>query len=314
MYLGIDLGGTNIAVGLVDPQLNILYRASRPTHAVRPFQEIIQDMAELSRKVTTAAGYTMDAVQGIGIGAPGTIDSQKGEVVYANNLNWHHVPLAQALGAYFPGIPIAVENDANAAAYGEYVSSGDTVDSFIAITLGTGIGGGIILNKQIYHGFNGAASELGHLTLVHNGEPCTCGKKGCWEAYASVTALIRQTTAAIAENPHSLMATLAKESRGVSGRTSFEAAKAGDPIAQRVVKQYLDYLADGITSVINIFQPTVLVIGGGISREGDYLLKPVQAYVNNFTYCKEVPQTQLKIATLHNDAGLIGAALASAKK
>ncbi|MEG1879767.1 MAG: ROK family protein, partial [Oscillospiraceae bacterium] len=169
---------------------------------------------------------------------------------------------------------------------------------------GAGIGGG----------FNGAGAELGHITLVHNGEACSCGRKGCWEAYASVTALIRQTDTAILNNPTSLMAKNAEKDGEVNGRTSFDAAKAGDTVALEVVKKYIEYVADGISSIINIFQPNVLVIGGGISKEGDYLLEPVKKYVEKVTYCKEVPQTEIKIATLRNDAGIIGAALATNAK
>ena len=312
MYIGIDLGGTNIAVGLVDDTPSVIAQASRPTDAKRPYQEIIRDMAELCKEVTEKAGYTMEDIQGIGVGSPGTIDSTNGEIVYANNLDWHHVPLVKELKTYYPDIPMAVENDANAAAYGEYVVNGDNAESFLAITLGTGVGGGIVLNKKIYRGFNGAGGEIGHFTLVHDGEYCTCGKNGCWEAYASVTALIRQTEAAIKAHPDSLMRKKAEENGSVSGRTAFEAAKEGDAAAQQVVDTYLEYVADGISSVINIFQPNVLVIGGGISREGDYMLKPVQKYIDKYTYCKDIPQTQLKIATLFNDAGIIGAALASA--
>lgn len=312
MFIGIDLGGTNIAVGLVDNTPSVIAQASRPTNAKRPYQEIIRDMAELCKEVTENAGYTMTDIQGIGVGSPGTIDSTNGEIVYANNLDWHHVPLVKELKTYYPDIPMAVENDANAAAYGEYIVNGDNTESFLAITLGTGVGGGIVLDKKIYRGFNGAGGEIGHFTLVHNGEYCTCGKNGCWEAYASVTALIRQTEAAIKANPDSLMRKKAEENGSVSGRTAFEAAKEGDAAAQQVVDTYLEYVADGISSVINIFQPNVLVIGGGISREGDYMLKPIQQYIDKYTYCKDIPQTQLKIATLFNDAGIIGAALASA--
>ena len=311
MYIGIDLGGTNIAVGLVDSTPKVVAQASRPTDADRPYQEIVRDRAELCKEVTEDAGYTMEDIQGIGVGSPGTIDSVGGEIVYANNLRWNHVPLVPELKKYYPNIPMTVENDANAAAYGEYMVNGGGTDSFLAITLGTGVGGGIVLNKKIYRGFNGAGGEIGHFTLVHDGEYCTCGKNGCWEAYASVTALIRQTEAAILAHPDSLMVKKAEEKGHVSGRTAFEAAKEGDAAAQQVVKKYLEYVADGISSVINIFQPNVLVIGGGISKEGDYILKPVQAYINRYTYCKDIPQTELKIATLFNDAGIIGAALAS---
>jgi len=204
-----------------------------------------------------------------------------------------------------------MENDANAAAMGEYVVNGGDVDSFIFITLGTGVGGGIVLNKKIYRGFNCAGAELGHITLIHNGQPCTCGNNGCWEAYASVTALIRQTKEAIEKNPDSLMAKLAEKEGKVSGRTAFDAAKQGDAAAQAVVDQYIEYVADGLLSIVNIFQPEKLVIGGGISKEGDYLLNPIREYIKKYDYNKYMPRVDISIATLFNDAGIIGAALAA---
>ncbi|MBQ4145045.1 MAG: ROK family protein [Clostridia bacterium] len=311
MYIGIDLGGTNIAVGLVDETPKVVAKASRPTGATRHYTEIIRDMAEICQELMDSNNLTISDIQGIGVGSPGTTDNKKGEIIYANNLDWHFVPVAEELNKYFPNVSIAVENDANAAAFGEYVVNGNDADSFVAVTLGTGVGGGIILNKKIYTGFNNSGGEIGHFTLVHGGEPCTCGKSGCWESYASVTALIDQTKKAIAENPDSLMIKMAEEEGKVSGRTSFDAAKEGDKAAQAVVDKYIEYVADGIVSIINIFQPEVLIIGGGISMEGDYLLKPIVEYAKKYVYCKEVTQTEIKIATLRNDAGIIGAALAT---
>lgn len=313
MYIGIDLGGTNIAVGLVDESGKIISQASTPTLSERDYTEIVKDMAMLCEKVTADAGFAMKDVKAIGIGSPGSIDNEKGMVVYANNLRMDKTPIAAELNKYFD-VPVNIENDANAAAYGEYEINGNGAKSFIFITLGTGVGGGIVLDGKIYRGFNGTGAELGHTPLVYNGEPCSCGHKGCWEAYASVTALIRQTKEAIEKNPDSLMAAIAKEEGKVSGRTSFMAAKQGDKAAQAVVAQYLEYVAEGIYGMINTFQPEKLLIGGGISREGDYLLKPVKEYVDKFEYNKYMPKTEIGIATLFNDAGIIGAALAAKHK
>lgn len=316
MYIGIDLGGTNIAVGLVDESGKILSKSSTPTQATRPYKAIVKDMAMLSAEVAEAAGYSMKDVKAIGIGSPGTIDNENGVIVYTNNIPWKNTPLRAELQKHYD-LPVNIENDANAAAYGEYAVNGGGVDSFVAITLGTGIGGGIVIDKKIYRGFNGAGAELGHFTLVHDGADCTCGKKGCWESYASVTALIRQTSEAILHHPDSMMTKAADEEGEVNGRTAFDAAKKGDPAAQTVVDAYLRYVADGIASMINIFQPEVLVIGGGISKEGDYLLNPIKEYVaqNVYSYQADgLAQTEMKIATLFNDAGIIGAALAAKGK
>lgn len=310
MYIGIDLGGTNIAVGVVTDAGEILAQDSVPTLAEREYPEIVKDMAMLCERVAKEAGCTMQDIKAIGIGCPGSIDRKNGIVSYANNLKMDHTPLAAELQKYFD-LPVQVENDANAAAFGEYMINGEGVDHFIFITLGTGVGGGIIINKEIYSGFNGAGGELGHFTLVFDGEPCTCGNAGCWEAYASVTALIRQTKAAMEKNPDSLMHSIAAQQGKVNGRTAFDAAKQGDKAAQEVVDTYVSYVAAGVMSMINIFQPEKFVIGGGISKEGDRLLKPIIDFVNQYGYNKYLEKTEIKVATLFNDAGIIGAALAA---
>lgn len=310
MYIGIDLGGTNIAVGVVTDAGEILAQDSAPTLAEREYPEIVKDMAMLCERVAKKAGCTMQDIKAIGIGCPGSIDRKNGIVSYANNLKMDHTPLAAELQKYFD-LPVQVENDANAAAFGEYMINGEGVDHFIFITLGTGVGGGIIINKEIYSGFNGAGGELGHFTLVFDGEPCTCGNAGCWEAYASVTALIRQTKAAMEKNPDSLMHSIVAQQGKVNGRTAFDAAKQGDKAAQEVVDTYVSYVAAGVMSMINIFQPEKFVIGGGISKEGDRLLKPIIDFVNQFGYNKYLEKTEIKVATLFNDAGIIGAALAA---
>lgn len=313
MYLGIDLGGTNIAVGLVNEQGKILEQDSVPTQREREPEEIIRDMVRLCRRVTEKAGDTLKDVKAIGVGSPGSVDNKTGTVIYANNLKMKNTPVAAQIQKYI-GLPVNVENDADAAAYGEYIVNGNGARSFLCITLGTGIGGGIILNGQIYRTFNSAGTELGHSTLVHDGILCGCGKRGCWEAYASVTALIRQTKEAIQKYPESLMGKLAEERKKVSGRTAFEAAKQGDPAAKAVVNTYLSYVADGITNMVNIFQPEKLVIGGGISKEGERLLKPVRAFEQKYGYNKDRARTNIQAATLFNDAGIIGAALAARDK
>ncbi len=308
MYIGIDLGGTNIAAGLVTEEGEITNTDSTPTLLPRNYKEIVADMAKLSEKIVSKAGLTMDDIDGIGIGCPGSVDSKNGIVAFSNNLKMDHAPLVAEMKKYFDK-PINILNDADAAAFGEYMINGSNVDSFIFITLGTGVGGGIIINKKVYSGFNGAGGELGHITLVHNGIPCNCGNIGCWEAYASVTALIRQTKEAMERNPDSKMHEIAKADGKINGRTAFIAAKAGDKAGNEVVKQYLEYVASGLVSIINIFQPEKIVIGGGISREGDYLLNPIKEYCDKHEYNKYLKKTELSIATLYNDAGIVGAAL-----
>lgn len=311
MYIGIDLGGTNIAVGLVDENGKILGKDSTPTLASRCFEDIVNDMVKISENIVNKAGLSMSEIKGIGIGCPSAVDNETGEVVYTANIpSFRNISLANEIHKYYD-IPVTLENDANAAAYGEYAINGENSDVFVAITLGTGIGGGIIINGRIFRGSNGAGTEIGHIPLVHNGLRCNCGRKGCWEVYASVTALVNQTKVAIAKHPESLMKKIADERGTVNGRTAFDAAKKGDTIAQAVVDKYIEYVADGLVGIINIFQPEKVVISGGISKEGDYLIKPITDYVRKYDFNQFFEPVKITQATLLDDAGIIGAALAA---
>ena len=308
MYIGIDLGGTNIAAGIVREDGKIVVQSSVPTLSQRPTDEIVKDMVFLSKQLIKDAELELNDIEAVGIGCPGTINFETGEVIYSNNIKMEHYMLAKEFQKYL-NLPVKIDNDANCAAMGEYIVSGNDVPIFMFITLGTGVGSGLILNGKVFRGFNGAASEAGHITLVSGGEPCTCGKRGCWETYASVTALIRQTKVAMEKNPESLMHEIAKAEGKISGRTSFDAAKQGDKAAQAVVKQYAQYVADGIVSVANVLQPDIISVGGGISREGEYLLQPVCEYAAANGFNKFMPKTKIVTAQSFNDAGIIGAAL-----
>ena len=309
MYIGIDLGGTNIAVGLVNEEGEILHKDSVPTGAARHYSEIIKDMADLTKKVCVDYGCPMSDIHSVGIGSPGSCDASNGILVYANNINFLNVPMRAEMQKHIDK-PIFLENDANVAALAEYYKAGREMECFIAITLGTGVGGGIIQNGKIYSGFNGAAGELGHMVITQDGYPCTCGRSGCWEAYASATALIRQTKQELAVCNDSEMYRMVEGNlENVSGKTAFKAARAGDASGKRVVDRYINYVAVGIANLINIFQPEMLVIGGGVCKEGDYLLNPIKEYCSHETYSKGgIVTTELGIAKLGNDAGIIGAA------
>lgn len=309
-YIGIDLGGTNIAVGIVNEQGKIVVSDTTPTYAEREYPEIVADMAMVCKRAADAAGIEMSEVRTIGIGAPGSIDSENGVVLYANNLKFDRAPIAEELRKHI-NLPVHIENDANAAAYGEYIENGKGMSDFIFVTLGTGVGGGIIIDKKLYKGFNGIGGELGHMTLVHNGKMCTCGNPGCWEAYASVTGLISQTKEAIEKHPESLMKKLADERGEVNGRTSFDAAHEGDAAATEVVRQYCEYVASGLVGLINVFAPEKIVIGGGISRQGEFLIAPIREYCEKYCYNKLLKSSEIQAATLYNDAGIIGAAMAA---
>ena len=310
MYIGIDLGGTNIAAGLVSDEGKILLKDSVPTGRERDAHEIVRDMAELSKKLIADHGADISEIRGVGVGCPGAVDYSAGTVVHLTNIKMDNFDLAAEFQKTLD-LPVYVENDANCAALGEYVANGNGAESFVLVTLGTGVGCGIVLGGKLFRGFNGAASEAGHMTLIMDGEPCNCGKRGCWEAYASVTALIRQTKAAMEAHPESLMNKDAEERGKISGRTAFECARAGDEAAAEVVRMYTRYVADGIVSLENILQPEIISVGGGISREGEYLLGPVREYIEKVRFNRYMKKTEIVTASLHNDAGIIGAAMAA---
>lgn len=309
-HLGIDLGGTNIAVGVVDENYKIVGRGKMKTNCPRPAEEICDDMATAAKKAIEDAGLTMDDIDTIGIGAPGSINPFTGVIAVSNNLRFENVSMGKMLSERL-GRDVFLENDANAAAYGEFLAgAGRGTKDMVAITLGTGVGGGIIIDGKLFAGSNLAGGELGHTVIVHNGEQCTCGRKGCWEAYASATGLINLTKKFMEANPDSKMWELCGgDINNASGRTAYDGMRAGDKAATEVVDLYEDYVACGITNMINIFQPEVLCIGGGISKEGDTLLNPIKDKVSTDRFTKNVEkQTAVKIAELGNDAGIIGAA------
>lgn len=308
--LGVDLGGTNIVVGTVDEEYRILSKVHCKTHAERPADAILEDIARLCREAVKSAGITMDEVQSIGIGCPGTCNTKTGMVEYANNLHFDHLPMTARMHEML-GRPVYIGNDANAAALGEALAgAAKGSDSCVCITLGTGVGSGIVIDGKIYEGCNYAGAELGHTVIQMNGEPCTCGRSGCWEVYASATALVRQTKHAMEFHPRSHMWKLVDgDINRVNGLTAFDGMRAGDAVAAAVVDQYIEYLACGVINVINIFQPDIVCIGGGISREGETLLMPLREKVALERYSKFCErQTDIVAAVLGNDAGVIGAA------
>lgn len=311
MYkLGIDLGGTNIVAAVVDDSKKIIATAKVKTNMPRPAEDIVEDMIKTAEAACKSAGITVDDVDSIGVGSPGAIDPVNGVVCYANNLGFYNVPMKKMFEER-TGKPFYIENDANAAAYGEYIAgAGKGTNDFIAITLGTGVGGGVIIGGKIFAASNYAGAELGHTVICIDGEMCTCGRQGCWEAYASATALIRQTKQAMIKYPESKMWELCEgKLENVSGITAFNAMREGDEAGKRVVDRYIEYVAIGVANNINIFQPDMLCIGGGISKEGDTLIEPIKAFVKGENYARNIEKkTEIKAAALGNDAGIIGAA------
>ncbi len=309
-YIGIDLGGTNIVAGVVDEDYNIIAKASTKTNLPRPEKEIADDMVKVSVQAVKEAGITMDDIQWIGVGTPGIANSDEGIVEYSCNLGFNNTPLRKYIGDA-TGKNVYVENDANAAAYGEFVAgAAKGANTAVCITLGTGVGGGIVIDGKIYAGSNFAGAEIGHMVIEVDGPQCTCGRKGCFEVFSSATGLIRMTKEAMEADKDTVMHTITAERNGkVTARTSFDAMKQGDKTAKEVVDKFIKYLAAGITNTINIFQPDILCIGGGVCNEGDTLLLPVKELVKQEVYTKNSKKnTEIVIAKLGNDAGIIGAA------
>ena len=308
-YIGIDLGGTNIKAGVVNENFEIIGKATTKTLCPRPAKEIADDMAKVSIDACTDAGISVDDVEWIGIGTPGIADNVNGTIPYSNNLGFKDVPIREYIQAHI-NKPVYVANDANAAAYGEFVAgAAKGAKNAVCITLGTGVGAGIIVEGKILTGSNLAGAELGHIVIEVDGPECTCGRKGCFEVFSSATGLIRMTKEAAEADPGSAVNALYKEDGKYSARHAFMAQRQGDKAGAAVVEKYCKYLAAGITNAINIFQPDILCIGGGVCNEGDPLLLPVKDLVKKEVYTRMLDSnTEIVVAKLGNDAGIIGAA------
>ena len=312
MYrIGVDLGGTNIAVGVVSEDMKIIGRGKVKTRCPRPAAEIFDDIALAVEMAIKDAGISMDEVVSVGVGTPGSVNKDTGYIEFANNLGFDNVPAKEMLEERI-GKTVYLDNDANCAALGEAIAGvGKGVGNFVAVTLGTGVGSGIIVNGKIVSGVNYAAGEMGHTVIVVNGKQCNCGRRGCWEQYASATALISQTKEAMLEDKESKMWQLVNGNIDVaSGRTAFDAMRLGDATAKKVVDDYIYYVTVGVINIINTFQPEFVCIGGGISHEGETLLAPMREHIKNECYSIHAKkQTKVVAAELGNDAGIFGAAL-----
>ncbi len=312
MYrIGVDLGGTNISVGVVSEELKIVGRGVVSTNAPRPADQIFDDISLAIDMAVKDAGINKEEIRSVGVGTPGTVNKSNGYIEFANNLNFKQVPAKEMLEKLL-GLPVYLDNDANCAALGEAVAGvGKGSKNFVAITLGTGVGSGIIIDGKIINGANYAAGEMGHMVIAVDGEHCNCGRRGCWEQYASATALIRQTKDAMKHHQDSIMWKIVEDNiEKTNGRTAFDAMRQGDPTGKEVVDRYVYYVAVGIVNIINALQPEFICLGGGIANEKETLLEPVRMHVfrERYSHYSEI-QTEIVSAELGNDAGIIGAAL-----
>ena len=312
MYrIGVDLGGTNIATGVIDENYKIIGRGKVKTRAPRPAEAIFDSIKEAVDMAVVNAGISYDDVVSVGIGTPGSVNKETGAIEFSNNLKFHNVPAKTMLEERLKK-PVYLENDANAAALGEAVAgSGNGVKNFVAVTLGTGVGSGIIIDGKIYRGSNFCGGEMGHMVINVDGIPCNCGRKGCWEKYASATALVSQAVEAMQGDKASLLwQTCDGDLNKVDGKSIFDALDLGDATAKAVVDRYLYYVAIGIANVVNALQPETVCVGGGISGQGEKILQPIRDIVKAERYSVYADkQANIVPALLGNDAGIIGAAL-----
>lgn len=309
-YIGIDLGGTGIKAGIVDENGTILCKESCPTGVERGYEAVIRDMARLCEETVAKSGHSMKEIQAIGIGLPGIYDPATGLVPFCTNLHWHQVPVVEEMHKYLDK-PIYIGNDATVAGLAESVagvSKGASVSIFV--TLGTGVGGGIVVDGKPYSGPHGVASEIGHMITVVGGEMCTCGNRGCWERYASATAIIREGRKFAEAHPDCAIAKAVNgDMDAITAKTVIDLAKAGDPDAARLFDNYVEHLCVGLVNLINLYDPEIIALGGGVSHAGQFLLDAVNAKLPDLVFYKTMPYAKIELARLGNDAGIIGAAM-----
>jgi len=310
MRIGIDLGGTNIVVGIVTNEGEILIKNSTPTLASRGATLIIEDMVKLIHKTLEISGNSIDDIELIGIGVPGLVDYNSGIIKECVNLGWKDVDICKTLHEK-TGKRILIENDANAAAGGEYLFGVMKNNSnSVFLTLGTGVGGGIILNGKLHRGKNGSAAEIGHMVIGDNFYNCACGNNGCFETFASATAIIKYAKKLISENNQdTLILKKVSELDEIDAKIVFDSAKQGDKLANLVVKRFVKYFAIGICNIINILDVEMIGIGGGVSAAGEFFMDLLLDDIKKYKLFKDIPVCNIKIAALGNDAGIIGAAM-----
>ena len=313
-YLGLDVGGTNFAAGVVNERGRLIAKYQMPIGSKKGVEELTEAMYQVSSNALKMAGLAWDDVPYWGIGMPSTVNAATGVLVHANCFGWHNVPIYSYLSRFISK-EIFIENDANCATLAEVkVGAAKGAANVIMLTLGTGVGGGIVINGQLYPGANGLGAELGHTKLVKDGRLCTCGQRGCLEAYASATALIGRAKEMALEAPESSLSALLHENE-LNGASIFMAAENGDNSAAQLIDEYAEYLAAGISSFVSIFRPEKVILGGGLSNAGDALFQPVREKLMQMTFgAEEIGVPEVVRAKLGNDAGIIGAALLRIEK
>ncbi len=310
--IGMDVGGTGIQIGIVDEQGHVLDKDSVVTQTTLPFADQITQMADCALKLMERNGFTLDDLASVGAGVPGVADQRTGVIPKCVNMGWENVPFREEMSKHFGGKPVFIDNDATVAGLAESVAGVSAgTSSSVFITLGTGVGGGIVINGRVWNGAHGIGSEIGHMTLELDGEPCTCGNKGCLERYCSATAIIRMARAQLSLYPDSLIAeACGGDPARINAKMVFDAARQGDPLGGKIFRRYVSYLAQAINTITAILDPEVFVLGGGVSKAGDFLLDAVRAETPRYALFKDAfPLPRIELARLGTDAGIIGAAM-----
>lgn len=310
VYLGIDVGGTGIKVGVVDENGTILAQGETPTLAGRPFEDIVHDMGVCALSVLEQGGYTLADLASVGVGVPGVADQKTGVVVFCTNLGWHNVPLRVELQKYIDR-PVHIDNDATVAGYAESICGVSVgCHSSVFLTLGTGVGGGIVIGGRPWSGFHGIGSEIGHIPMDIDGEPCTCGNDGCLERYCSATAIIRMGKQAVLQHPESaLYQACSGDVNSITAKMVFDCAKEGDDVSMKVFRRYVNYMCLAIDTIIAFLDPEMIILGGGVSKAGNFLLDAIRERLPRYLLFKTLPYSRIEIARLGADAGMIGAAM-----
>ena len=306
-YFGIDVGGTFVKGAIITENGEMLVSDKTPTESEKGQDKVVSNIAALCRSLLKSASLTVSDIEAIGMGVPGMIDSERGVVITSNNLKWYDFNIKDSLEKEL-GLTVKIANDANVAALGEMkFAFGGKYRNAVMITLGTGVGSGIIIDGKLYEGNMGAGAELGHAVIVMGGEECTCGRRGCFEAYASATALIRDTRRAMEAHKDSKLWEIGSID-AVNGKTAFDYRDC-DAYANEVVTNYISALASGITNIATIFRPEAVILGGGVCAQGDNLIKPIQDIVDREVFGgSDGPRVEILIAKLGNNAGCLGAA------
>ncbi len=310
--IGMDVGGTGIQIGVVNEDGQILVKDSVVARPDLPFSEQIAQMAACAKSVLERSGHTMDELASVGAGVPGVADPRTGVIPKCVNVHWENVPFREEMGRHFPGKPICIDNDATVAGLAESVAGISAgTSSSIFITLGTGVGGGIVLNGKVWNGAHGIGSEIGHMTMELDGVPCTCGNRGCLERYCSATAIIRMAREQLPGYPSSRIAELCGgDPAKINAKIVFDAAREGDPLGTKIFRRYVSYLAQAINTLTAVIDPEMFVLGGGVSRAGSFLLDAVREETPRYALFKDAfPLPRIELATLGTDAGIIGAAM-----